>query len=242
MRLKLRRMVLPIGDDRINGRYKPIVSYTLIVCNVLCFIWQNSDPSGQLFVAEFGCVPAEVSRGQGLHTLFSGMFMHGGFMHLLGNMIFLWVFGDNIEAVIGNVKFLLFYLFGGLMASAAQILLNVYSPVPCVGASGAIAAVMGAYMVMYPKSRILMLFVLNFSRFHIPALAFLGFWSAQQLLSGIGALPFFGGNGVDGGGVAYWAHIGGFVAGIACGFFFRPVALRAQEAPGPEWPIWERYT
>lgn len=235
-------MVFPVGDDQIKGGYKPVVSYSLIVLNVLCYIWQSTDPTGQLYVTEFGCIPAEITRGQDLHTLFSGMFMHGGFMHLLGNMIFLWVFGDNIEAVIGNVRFLLFYLFGGLMAGAAQILLNVDSPIPCVGASGAIAAVMGAYMVMYPKSRIRMLFVLNLSRFHIPALAFLGFWIAQQLLSGIGALPYFGGNGVDGGGVAYWAHIGGFVAGIGCGFFFRPSALKAQEGPGPEWPIWERYT
>ena len=235
-------MVFPIGDDQIKGGYKPVVSYMLVVLNVLCFAWQSTDPTGRLYVEEYGCIPAEISRGMDLHTLFSGMFMHGGFLHLLGNMLFLWVFADNIEAVVGNVKFLLFYLLGGLAASAAQILLNVDSTAPCVGASGAIAAVMGAYMVMYPKSRIRMLFLLNFSRFYIPALAFLGFWILQQLLSGIGALPFFGGGGVDSGGVAYWAHIGGFAAGLASGFFFRPAALRAQEAPGPEWPIWERQT
>ena len=235
-------MVFPIGDDQIKGGYKPVVSYMLIVINVLCYAWQNTDPTGGLYVEEYGCIPAEISRGMDLHTLFSSMFMHGGFMHLLGNMMFLWVFADNIEAVVGNVKFLLFYLLGGLAASAAQILLNVDSTAPCVGASGAIAAVMGAYMVMYPKSRIRMLFLLNFSRFYIPALAFLGFWILQQLLSGIGALPFFGGGGVDGGGVAYWAHIGGFAAGLVSGFLFRPAALRAQEGPGPEWPIWERQT
>jgi membrane associated rhomboid family serine protease len=235
-------MVFPIGDDRIKGGYKPIVSYSLIVLNVLCYIWQNTDPSGQFYVAEFGCIPAEIIRGVDLYTLFSSMFMHGGFLHLLGNVMFLWVFADNIEAVVGNGRFLVFYLVGGLAAGAVQILLNVGSTVPCVGASGAIAAVMGAYLVMYPKSRIMMLFVLNFSRFHIPALAFLGFWILQQLLSGIGALPFFGGNGVDGGGVAYWAHIGGFASGLIGGFFLKPAALRAQEAPGPEWPIWERST
>lgn len=224
-------MVFPIGDDHIKGRFKPIVSYSLIVLNVRCFVRQNTDPTPQLYVAEFGCIPTEISRGIDLHTLFSSMFLHGGFMHLLGNMMFLWVFADNIESVLDYGTFLLFYLFGDLAASTARIMLNADSPAPCVGASGAIAAVMGAYMVMFPRSRILMLFVLNFSRFHVPALAFLGFWILRQLLSGIGALLFFGGGGTDGGGVAYWAHISGFL--------LRPAAVRAQEANGPEWPIRE---
>jgi membrane associated rhomboid family serine protease len=235
-------MIFPIGDDQLKGGHRPIVSYSLIAFNVIGYFLQNTDPSGQLYVQQYGCIPAEISHGVDLFTLFTGMFMHGGFMHLLGNMMFMWVFADNIEGAIGHVKFLLFYLLGGLAASATHIALAMNSTVPCVGASGAIAAVMGAYLVMYPRSRIQMIFLLTFSRFYIPALAFLGFWILQQVVSGMGALAMAGGPGIDGGGVAFWAHIGGFGAGLVGGFLFKPVALRAQEAPGPQWPIWERYT
>lgn len=234
-------MLFPIGDDQISGGHKPIVSYSLIVLNVVFYFLQTMDPTGNLFVMEYGSIPVEISRGIDLHTLLTSMFMHGGFMHLLGNMVFLWVFGDNIEAVIGSIKFLTFYLLGGLTASAAQILIDPSSPIPCVGASGAIAAVMGAYLVMYPKSKIKMLFVITFSVFHIPALAFLGFWILQQVVSGMGALEFLGGGGADAGGVAFWAHIGGFVAGLAAGTLFRPFAAKHAERGPAVQPVWTKF-
>lgn len=234
-------MLFPIGDDQLKGSHKPIVSYSLIATNVLCYFLQNTDPTGSLYVVDFGSIPAEISHGVDIHNLLTSMFMHGGFMHLLGNMMFLWVFADNIESVIGSAKFLLFYLLGGLVASFAQVALAMDSQVPCVGASGAIAAVMGAYLVMFPKSRIKMLFVVTFSSFYIPALAFLGFWILQQVLSGMGALQMFGGGGADGGGVAYWAHIGGFVAGLAGGFLFRPSAQLAQATAVHQAPVWQRF-
>jgi membrane associated rhomboid family serine protease len=234
-------MLFPIGDDQLKGGYKPMVSYSLIALNVLCFFAQNTDPSGLLYVPDLGSVPQEISHGVDLYTLITSMFMHGGFMHLLGNMLFLWVFGDNIEAAVGNLKFALFYVMGGLVASAAQIAIAPESPVPCVGASGAIAAVMGAYLVMYPKSRVKMLFVITFSRFYIPAIAFLGMWIVQQVMSGMGALPMFSNPGSDAGGVAYWAHIGGFVAGLVAGFLFRPAAQRAQALEVAQVPVWQRF-
>jgi membrane associated rhomboid family serine protease len=233
-------MLFPIGDDQLKGGYKPIVSYSLIALNVLCYFAQNTDPTGSLYVQDFGSIPQEISHGVDLYTLITSMFMHGGFMHLLGNMLFLWIFGDNIEAAVGNLKFAAFYLLGGLAASAAQVMISPESTVPCVGASGAIAAVMGAYLVMYPKSRIQMLFVITFSRFYIPAIAFLGMWIVQQVMSGMGALPMFSGGGQDGGGVAYWAHIGGFVLGLGAGFLFRPAAQRAQ-AMEAQAPVWQRF-
>jgi membrane associated rhomboid family serine protease len=234
-------MIFPIGDDQLKGGHRPIVSYSLIAFNVIGYFLQNTDPSGQLYVQQYGCIPAEITHGIDLFTLFTSMFMHGGFMHLLGNMMFLWVFADNIEGAIGHLKFLVFYLIGGLAASATHIGLAMNSSVPCVGASGAIAAVMGAYLVMYPRSRILMLFLLTFGRFHIPALAFLGFWILQQVVSGMGALQVAGGPGVDGGGVAFWAHIGGFAAGLVGGIIFRSEAQRAQRMAQDSPPVWARF-
>ena len=233
-------MLIPIGDDQISGGHKPVVSYTLIALNVICYFLQTMDPTGDLFVMQLGAVPAEISRGVDLHTLITSMFMHGGFMHLLGNMMFLWIFADNIEAVIGSGKFLLFYLLGGITASAAQVLVDPNSPVPCVGASGAIAAVMGAYLLMYPKSRIKMIFLITFSVFHIPAIAFLGIWILQQVVSGMGALDLGGGS-ADAGGVAYWAHIGGFLAGLVAGILFKPL-VQAHAARGYNVvPVWDRF-
>jgi len=220
-------MIFPIGDDQLQGGYRPYFSYLLIFINVIVFIIQSLDPTGQLYIAEGGTFPALVMNGTDLVGLFTGMFMHGGFMHLLGNMLFLWVFGDNIEGVIGNTKFILLYLVMGILAALAHIISEPASLIPCVGASGAIAGLMGAYLVMFPKSRIKMLFFIRV--FSIPAFVFLLFWIGQQLLSGFGSLPMFAGkDGVDGGGVAYWAHIGGFVVGALAGLVFKKAAQSYQ--------------
>ena len=226
-------MLFPIGDDQVKGGHRPVVSYSLIAINVLVFFWQSTDPAGIMYVLDGGAIPNKISEGEKLYTLFTSMFMHGGFMHLLGNMIFLWVFADNIEATIGSLKFSIYYLLGGLAASFAHIALDPSSPIPCVGASGAISAVMGSYLVAFPRSRIVMLFLPLLSRFRLLALYFLGFWIAQQLLSGMGSLDLGGGN-KDGGGVAYWAHIGGFAFGVVAGFFIAPVARKYNYREFPD--------
>ena len=234
-------MIFPIGDDQVQGGAKPIFSYAFIGINILVFLLQSMTPGA--LICEFGSIPYEIVRGEDYHTLITSMFMHGGWMHLIGNMLFLWVFADNIEATVGNFNFLVFYFLGGLAASAAHIWLgagggeimsNCCMPcsggigcegqniiacagsIPSVGASGAISAVMGAYLVMFPHSKIKMLVVYFFRSFRVPALWFLGFWILQQLISGFMAL---GPQSAHTSGVAWWAHIGGFVFGVVAGFF-----------------------
>ena len=226
-------MIFPIGDDQVKGGSYPYFSYGLIVVNVLIFLFQASMPSGQLqaFVFEYGTIPEEIVRGEDFYTLFTSMFLHGGWMHLIGNMVFLWVFADNIEQTVGNFNFLLFYLLGGLAAAAIHIAFNLNSTVPAIGASGAISAVMGAYLVMFPTSRIKMIFLLLFTTFRIPAFLFLGFWIAQQLFSGYAAL---GPESAQSSGVAWWAHIGGFVFGVLAGFFGRSAVKISQTEPQPK--------
>jgi membrane associated rhomboid family serine protease len=211
-------MFFPIGDDQVKGGHFPIFSYGFIALNIIIFLFQASLPPAQLqaFIYEYGSIPAETTEGADLFTLITSMFLHGGWAHLIGNMLFLWVFADNIEATIGNMHFLLFYLLGGLAAHAAHIYFNWNSQVPTVGASGAISAVMGAYLIMFPTSRVKMLFFLFV--FRIPALLFLGFWIAQQWLAGTAALST---ETAQSEGVAWWAHIGGFVFGVIAGFYFR---------------------
>ncbi len=211
-------MIFPIGDTQVRGGYKPYVSYTFIVINVLVFLYEyNLGTMANQFINTYGTIPQEITNGQDYFTLFTSMFLHGGWMHLIGNMLFLWVFADNIEAKIGSSRFLLFYLIGGLAASLAHVGFNLESTIPSVGASGAIAAVMGAYLVMFPKSKIKMLVIILFRSFHIPAFLFLGLWIGQQLLAGFGSLA----ETKDTPGVAWWAHIGGFAAGLIAGFYFK---------------------
>lgn len=212
-------MFFPIGDTQVERGYKPYVSYALIAVNVALFLYEVTLDAQecQAFLFEYGTIPAEISRGVDTHTLFTSMFLHGGWMHLIGNMLFLWVFADNIEAIVGNVMFLFFYLAGGLVGSAAHILLDTGSMIPSIGASGAISAVMGAYLVMFPKSRI-KVFILFFTTY-MPALVFLLLWFGQQLLSGLGDLTP---QAAESAGVAWWAHIGGFVYGVLLGFLFKP--------------------
>lgn len=211
-------MIFPIGDDQVKGGHFPFFSYSFIALNVAIFLFQvNMPPAAlQAFVFDYGAIPYETVRGQDLSTLFTSMFLHGGWMHLIGNMLFLWVFADNIESTIGHVRFLIFYLLGGLAAHAAHIYFNWNSEIPTVGASGAISAVMGAYLVMFPVSRIKVLFFLF--TFRVPALLFLGFWIWQQWLSGTAALDV---PTAESSGVAWWAHIGGFAFGLVAGLYYR---------------------
>ena len=211
-------MLFPIGDDQVKGGHFPLFSYGFIVLNILIFAFQYSLPAGQqgAFIHNYGSVPAETVNGQDLFTLITSMFLHGGTWHLIGNMLFLWVFADNIEATIGNFRFLTFYLLGGLAAHAAHIYFNWDSTIPTVGASGAISAVMGAYLVMFPTSRVKMVFIVF--PFRISAFLFLGFWIWQQTSAGVAAL---GVETAQSAGIAWWAHIGGFVFGVIAGFYYR---------------------
>lgn len=223
-------MFFPIGDDQVKGGHFPLFSYGFIVLNILVYLFERSLPDAQLqaFIFQFGAIPAEVTRGEDLPTLFTSMFLHGGLAHLIGNMLFLWVFADNIEATIGNFRFLIFYLLGGLAAHAAHIYFNWNSTMPTVGASGAISAVMGAYLIMFPTSRIKIFFF--FFIFRIPALLFLGFWIWQQWLSGTAALEVAT---AETAGIAWWAHIGGFAFGVLAGFYYRANFPRPN---GPGYP------
>ena len=213
-------MLFPIGDDNIQSGHPAVFSTLFLLLNVGVFIFQTSAPPGAqaALTNEWGAIPYEIVQGIDLGTLFTSIFMHGSWLHLIGNMLYLWIFADNIEAVVGNFRFVVFYLLGGLTASLTQIAFNPISGIPIVGASGAIAAVMGAYIVMFPGSRVKMLFLLLFMVFYVPSWVFLGIWFAQQALSGIGAL---GMEPEDSGGIAWWAHIGGFLFGLAAGYYFR---------------------
>ena len=215
-------MILPIGDENVKGGYKPIFSYTFIVINILIFIFQITLQPEALrgFLYNFGAVPSDVISGVGYMSLFTNMFLHGGLFHIGGNMLYLWIFGDNIEAVIGNSRFVLFYLSGGLLATIAHIAFNPTSSIPAVGASGAIAAVMGAYFVLFPKSRIKMVFIVKV--FYISAKFFLGLWIIQQIFSGI---QDFGPASAATGGTAWWAHIGGFIYGAGIGFLIKKMGF-----------------
>lgn len=209
-------MIIPIGDDQVKGGHYPIFSYFFILLNIAVFVFESNMTEGQLaaFFSQYGTIPREIVKGEDLHTIFTSMFIHGSLMHLLGNMLFMWIFADNIEATIGNFSFLLFYLLGGMAAVAGHTLVDAASDVPMVGASGAISAVMGAYIVMYPLSRIRTLILIFPIR--ISAWLFLGFWIWQQWNLGTSSLA-------DGNpdGVAWWAHIAGFAAGIFSGILFR---------------------
>ena len=213
-------MLLPYGDTDIPGAPTPIVTYLLIAVNLAAFAYQAALPQPELeaLVYAYGFVPAE---GFDRSATLTSMFLHGGFAHVGGNMLFLWLFGDNIEQTVGRARYAAFHLAGGIVAAVAHYLANPASTIPAIGASGAIAAVMGAYIVCFPKSQIRMLWL--FFPFRISAFLFLGVWIAQQLLSGTASL---GVPTEDTAGVAWWAHIGGFAFGVACGFAFRGARVR----------------
>ena len=212
--------MFPVGDDNSQRRTFPYVTTTLIIINVLVFLLELA--RGQQFIEEWAFIPAQFSDQPGAEaaTIFSAMFMHGGWMHLIGNMLFLWIFGDNVEDRIGHGKFLIFYLLAGLAATFAQYTYNPESGIPNVGASGAIAGVLGAYILMFPQARVNVL--LGRQIVAMPAFIVLGLWIVFQLVSGVGTIAYTD-ESADVGGIAYMAHIGGFVAGLAMALLGRPL-------------------
>src|ERR1044071_7375380 len=234
-------MLFPIGDDNSDRSSTPIVNYILIAINVLVFVFFQGMGSNDTFTYAFSTVPKEIVTGQdqvtaprtiedpvsgdkfqapGLQptpftvyiTLLTSMFMHGGWAHLFGNMLFLWIFGDNLENVMGHARYLIFYLLCGLIASLAHVFTTVAfggnQLVPSLGASGAISGVLGGYILLFPKRRVKVIMLRMLTE--VPAFVALGLWFAFQLISGLGVL----GSGSQEGGVAYGAHIGGFIAGL----------------------------
>jgi membrane associated rhomboid family serine protease len=207
-------MIFPIGDDNIKGGFFPLFSYFFLFMNVVVFIYQIQLNELELFsfIENFGAIPIKTFNGVGYSNVLTSMFLHGGLIHLIGNMLFLLIFADNIEGTIGNWWFLGFYILGGISAYLFHFLLNPFSEIPLVGASGAISAVMGSYLIMFPKSRIKLFFF--FMTFRIPAYIFLLVWIFHQWLESSN-------YDVERGGIAYYAHIGGFLYGIIAGFVFR---------------------
>jgi len=214
--------MFPIGDDDVPGGGSRLVTLVLIAINVLCFFLELSRPSEgalQSFIQAWGVVPREYSTHSDLvphiplpfwSTLLTSMFLHGGWMHLGGNMLYLWIFGDNLEKVMGHLRFLIFYLVCGVAAGLAHVLFNARSNVPTVGASGAISGILGGYMMMFPRNRVKVLTRGGVAA--VPAFVMLGLWILIQVMSGVGDVART--EETQGGGVAFMAHVGGFVAGL----------------------------
>lgn len=208
--------MVPIGDDNSNRRTVPVVTYALIAANVLFFLVElyGGDP----FIEKWAFVPTRflANPGGDFLTIFTSMFMHAGLAHLAGNMLYLWIFGDNVEDRFGHIKFFIFYLLCGIAAMFAQLAFSAGSNVPNLGASGAIAGVLGSYLVMFPKGQVK---VMQGQRtIPVPALVVIGGWFVLQLVSGFGSIAA---TTASTGGVAYLAHIGGFIAGLLLTFLFR---------------------
>ena len=205
--------MIPLRDANPTHR-TPYITIGLIVTNTLIFLFELLLQSQSLlssFIQQWGVVPVELVQFAPLEliTIFSSMFLHGGWSHLLGNMLYLWVFGDNIEEKLGHTRFLVFYLLGGIVAVAAQVILNSDSFIPLIGASGAIAAVLGGYLVEFPRARVVTL--VGWVAIPLPAILVLGFWFVLQFFQGVASLDAAN---MQSGGVAFFAHIGGFVAGL----------------------------
>jgi membrane associated rhomboid family serine protease len=210
--------MIPLRDV-IPSRTTPYVTFVLIGLNALVFMYQFSlGEAIEEFILYFGLIPAAFSWV----AVLTSMFVHGGLLHFGGNMLYLWIFGDNVEDRMGHGRFLVFYLLCGTAAALTQTIVNPDSVVPMVGASGAIAGVMGAYFVLYPRSRIVTLLPIFFffQIVEIPAIFFLGFWFILQLLSGVGSMATATGS-EGAGGIAFWAHAAGFIAGLSGVLVFR---------------------
>lgn len=208
-------MLFPIGDDNSTKRSVSVVTYGLIALNLLFFFVEMS--GGEPFIQRWSVVPRRLvgDPGGDFVTVFTSMFMHGGWMHLLGNMLYLWIFGDNVEDNFGHLKFLIFYLLCGIAATVAQVAVNANSNVPNLGASGAISGVLGAYILLFPKGQVRVL--MGRGIVNMPAFVVLGLWILLQFINGFGSIT----NSAETGGVAYMAHVGGFIAGIILTFLFR---------------------
>jgi membrane associated rhomboid family serine protease len=243
--------MFPVRDDnpQIN---KPIATYIIIGLNVAAWILLQGAGMGEQLntsVCQFGLIPSDLfassfsstghqacSTGSGWFGVFSSMFMHGSWMHIIGNMWFLWVFGDNVEDSMGSIRFAIFYILSGLLAAAAQVFSQPDSMIPMVGASGAIGGVMGAYIMLFPRVKVHMLVFIIIIR--VPAVAMLGYWIAVQVMGGISSMS------ATGGGVAFWAHVGGFVGGALLSLVFKDDELlfdhpyhgwKKQEEPENIW-------
>jgi len=238
-------MIFPIGDDQVKGGSKPIFSYAFIAINILVFVLLQL--GNDVFTYSNSAVPYEITMGSDLigeynqipHyegpspiylTLLYSIFMHGGWLHLIGNMLFLWVFADNIESTIGNTRFVIFYLLGGLVASLSHIATDTSSVVHSLGASGAIAACIGAYLVMFPKSKVKVLVFIKI--ISVPAFVFGLFWVGQQVLGVTGSQ----------GNTAWWAHIGGLIFGVFAGLFFRHRYPKIEQAYPEYAPVKRKAT
>ena len=215
-------MFFPYKDD--NPRILiPYVTYGLIGLNLFIFLFQfsmgMSDPEAEVvFIYTYGLIPAEFS----ILNIFTSMFLHGGISHIIGNMWFLWIFGDNVESVLGHIKYALFYILCGILAAVTQILIEPSSQIALIGASGGIAGVLGLYMMRFPHARVhvFVFIIIFFTTFRVPAIIVLGFWFFNQLTNGMGTL------GIDTtGGVAWFAHIGGFITGIMLNQAFKLIKI-----------------
>ena len=252
-----------MSDPDLARRRFPVVNIGLMALNILVFLYEFVFIGDETrFVYTYGLIPAELTSGKDFKffctvpsfvgcppqnvlaintpgptwiTLFTSMFIHGGLLHIGSNMLYLWIFGDNIEDTLGHIPYLIFYLAAGLAAAGAQIMVDTQSQVPMVGASGAIAGVLGAYLVLHPQSRIRTLVIYFFiTVIRIPAVLLLGFWFFLQFFSGLGSL------GAQGGGVAYWAHIGGFAMGVAViGVYWLLIRRRRRARPYGAWSPFE---
>jgi len=214
--------MIPIGDVNPRRRF-PVMTLLIVLLNALVFFYQLSLPEPRLmaFIWQAGLVPAELTAGfplSAVTNLLTSMFLHGGWLHIISNMLYLWIFGDNVEDLLGPIPYLLFYLSAGVIAGLAQVSAYPHSRVPTIGASGAVAGVLGAYVLVYPRHRIKTLLLLGYwIRFiQLPAVLVLGFWFVLQVFSGVAAIASSAT-----GGVAWFAHIGGFVAGLVVGLFLR---------------------
>jgi len=238
--------VFPLKDDNPSNS-APVVTVALIVLNALFFVYQISleaggadgARAGQAFIEEFGLVPCRLTGAcrvgpelpSPILTIFTSMFMHGGLFHIGGNMLYLWIFGNNVEDTLGHGRFVVFYFVSGVAAAAAQVALSAASSVPMIGASGAVAGVLGAYLLLFPRANVLTLIVFGFfvRLVRIPAVFVLGFWFLVQFLSGLATWAVPRGE-AAGGETAWFAHLGGFLTGMALLFVLRP---RDPWARGP---------
>ncbi|RMH35964.1 MAG: rhomboid family intramembrane serine protease [Nitrospirae bacterium] len=238
--------MIPLHDDN-PTETTPVVTVALIIACVLVFLYEVSLPPSlaERFIYQYGAIPAVIFGYADLPsdmvalppmaTLLSSMFLHGGWMHLIGNMLYLWIFGNNIEDVMGHVKFIIFYCVCGVLAALSHALIDPESQVPMVGASGAISGILGAYLLLYPRAHVLVLIPLGiFTRLmYVPAGLVLGLWFVMQLLSGGMSL------GHEGGGVAFFAHIGGFIAGMLLVGLFKHPHVRFFNPPPRHHRTWE---
>jgi len=216
--------LIPLKDSNPTERF-PIITVVFITLNIIVFLYQISlgDDAVEFFIGAFSLVPARLFHAGAVLpgpvpagiTIFTSQFLHGGLFHLIGNMLYLWIFGNNVEDAMGRIRFIVFYLLCGALAAIAHALTNPQSNLPMIGASGAISGILGAYVLLYPKARVLTLFTLGFfvRLIEVPAMVVLGFWFVFQFLSAVVAK--------DAGGVAWYAHIGGFLAGLMLIILFK---------------------